>query len=95
MLLLDELEKINLWYTVILLSLMETGIVTESKHRWRWDERLNKMAATTANRIDSLPPELKSRLMTFHFREYDDETFREVVEAVLTSRELTKPWCST
>ena len=53
------------------------------------------MAATTANRIDSLPPELKSRLMTFHFREYDDETFREVVETVLTSRELTKPWCST
>ena len=52
MLLLDELEKINLWYTVILLSLTETGIVTETKHRRRREEHLNRMAATTANRID-------------------------------------------
>jgi len=51
-LLLDELEKINLWYTVILLSLTETGIVTETKHRRRREEHLNRMAVTTANRID-------------------------------------------
>jgi Holliday junction DNA helicase RuvB len=87
-LLIDELEKMDRRDHVALLSLMETGIVKETKH-----ERAREMALTTnvyaaCNSTRGLPPELLSR---FHFKlslpEYSREEFERVAVATLTMRE--------
>lgn len=86
-LMVDEIEKMNMRDAAVLLSLMETGIVSESKYHRRRQEKLDTMVVAAANRINGLPPELRSRFMALHFREYDEPTYREIVEHVLVERE--------
>ncbi|MDP3063823.1 MAG: hypothetical protein Q8O40_11540 [Chloroflexota bacterium] len=41
-----------------------------------------------ANRIGSLPPELRSRFLVRYLSEYSEQDYRTVVRGVLTKREL-------
>lgn len=87
-LVLDELDKIgdpdNL---SALLSLMETGIVTETKYRRHRFLRLKTWVYASANDIRKIPLELKSRFLKLQFRDYTPEEFYEVVVTMLRERE--------
>lgn len=87
-LILDELDKVDDESNLAaLLSLMERGIITETKYRRYRRLQLKTWVFASANRIDGLPPELLSRFTKLRFRDYTEEEFFEVAVKVLTSRE--------
>jgi Holliday junction DNA helicase RuvB len=88
-LIVDELEKVedenNL---AALLSLMERGLLTETKYRRYRRLQLKTWVFASANRIDRIWPELLSRFSAkLRFRDYTDNEFFKVVVNVLTARE--------
>jgi len=87
-LLVDELEKMSKMDHVALLSLMETGIVKETKHDRSREIRLTTNVYAACNTTRGLPPELLSR---FHFKlnlpEYQKDDFIKVAVATLVIRE--------
>ena len=85
-LLIDEIDKMNAEDLTTLLSLMETGIVKETKYGKTREIRLRTWVFAAGNRADSIPPEIMSRFMVFHIPPYDDETLRKVIIDVLTKR---------
>jgi Holliday junction DNA helicase RuvB len=88
-LIVDELEKVDDENNLAaLLSLMERGLLTETKYRRYRRLQLKCWVFASANRIDRIWPELLSRFSAkLRFRDYTDEEFLEVVVKVLTSRE--------
>lgn len=88
LLLIDEIEKmVKMSDYAILLSVTETGVISETKYRKRRAGRLKLWVVAAANHLHLLPLELKSRFLTLYFPEYDDDTFRQVAMAILTRRE--------
>ena len=90
-LIVDEIERMTSEDQSALLSLMESGIVTRLKKGMREKIKLNTLVFATCNRPERLPPELRSRFLTLHFREYSPDDFRRVVAGVLTRREGVDP----
>ena len=87
-LVIDELEKIQSTEDLAaLLSLMERGIVTESKYRRHRTIRLKTWVFGSCNDIVRLPRELLSRFLLLRFRDYTPEEFYEVTVNVLSQRE--------
>jgi len=87
-LIIDELDKIRDASDLsVLLSLMERGYISETKHGKLRDARLRTLVFASANRVDRFSEELLSRFRKLRFREYNDEEFKEVVVKVLTERE--------
>jgi replication-associated recombination protein RarA len=71
----------------ILLSLMETGIVTELK-AFRTDTiQLKTWVFGAANDISKMPKELLSRFVVFQLPNYSRQEFIDVVVKVLTEKE--------
>jgi Holliday junction DNA helicase RuvB len=87
-LLLDELDKIddpsNL---TALLSLMERGLITETKSRRHRQIRLKTWVMASANRMEKIPVELLSRFVRLRFSDYTENEFMEVAVNVLRDRE--------
>lgn len=89
-LIIDELDKVedqdNL---TALLSLMERGIVTETKYRRHRTVRLKTWVFASANNITRIPKELMSRFLWrgLQFKDYTVDEFYEVVVTVLKQRE--------
>ena len=92
-LLLDELDKVDDTENLsALLSLMERGLVTETKYRRQRSIRLKTWVFATANDISHIPRELLSRFTPLQFRDYSDQEFLEVAVNVLSKREgLSEP----
>jgi Holliday junction DNA helicase RuvB len=91
-LIIDELDKIETEDNLAaLLSLMERGIVTETKYRRHRSLTLKTTVFASANRIDRIPPELLSRFLKLYFRDYTPQEFIEVTVDVLTKREKVSP----
>jgi len=88
-LIIDEIDKMGVDDQSVLLTVMETGIVTRLKHRKRETTRLRLWVFAGCNREDRLPPELLSRFLRIHFRKYTPDEFRKITVAVLTRRERT------
>jgi len=89
-LILDELDKISDEDNIsALLSLMERGIVVETKYKRQRQITLTTTVYAACNRPENLPPELKSRFLMLKFRDYTPDEFMEVVKTVLTEREKT------
>jgi Holliday junction DNA helicase RuvB len=87
-LILDELEKINATEDLAaLLSLMERGIITETKWKRHRTIRLKTWVMASANEIIRLPKELLSRFLLLRFKDYTPEEFYEVTVNVLNQRE--------
>lgn len=87
-LIIDELEKIEKEENLAaLLSLMERGVVTETKYRRHRTIRLKTWVFASANEINRLPKELLSRFFLLRFRDYTPDEFREVAVTVLSQRE--------
>jgi len=87
-LIIDELDKIDDTENLAaLLSLMERGVVTETKYRRHRTIRLKTWVFASANEIRRIPRELMSRFLLLRFRDYTIDEFYNVTVAVLTDRE--------
>jgi len=88
-LLVDELEKMKPEDMVGLLGLMEKGRIVKAKVNRNIDVTLKTWVIATANRIDRIPQELKSRFAVRKLDEYSAKEFVNVVRNVLQSYEDT------
>ena len=88
-LLIDEIDRMDRDDYGVLLSLMQTGIVVETKYRKERRAELKTWVFASAIKTKGIPNEVLSRFMVLRFPEYDQEQFREVVVTILTRREGT------
>ena len=86
-LLIDELDKMTPLDTASLLSLMEKGRLTRVKVNRKIDLQLDVWVIASANRIDKLSPELRSRFKEYTIKEYTATEFRTVVTKALVVHE--------
>jgi len=87
-LIIDELDKIDDQSNLAaLLSLMERGIITETKYKRHRRMKLKCWVFASANRIDRIPVELMSRFLLLKFKPYTDTEFIDIAVNVLTRRE--------
>jgi len=85
-LLVDEIDRIGTKDITILLSLTETGIVSETKHGKRREINLKTKVFATSNTL-KMSPELTSRFMVLRFKPYTRDEFLAVTANVLRKRE--------
>jgi len=93
-LIIDELDKVDDPKNLsVLLSLMQTGYISETKHnRDRHARLVDTKVFGSANEIFRFPKELLSRFIPLRFSEYTNDEFTEVVVTLLRDREgLSEP----
>ena len=88
-LLIDEIDKMAVQDYAILLSLCETGRVTQVIHGKTHDIQLDTTVFACGNRLKGIPPEVISRFQVLHFLPYSETEFTEIVSHVLTRRQVT------
>jgi Holliday junction DNA helicase RuvB len=87
-LIVDELDKIDDQANLAaLLSLMERGIITETKYKRHRQIKLKCWVFASANETRRIPSELMSRFLLLKFQPYSDAEFMDVSVNVLTKRE--------
>lgn len=87
-LIIDELDKVESQDNVTaLLSLMETGMLVETKYKRRREGYFKTWVFAGANHMHRISPELRSRFMKLVFNEYTEDEFVEVATNVLIKRE--------
>lgn len=87
-LIVDELDKMDDQSNLAaLLSLMERGIVTETKYKRHRQIKLKCWVFASANETRRIPKELMSRFLLLKFNPYSDTEFIDVSVNVLTKRE--------
>ncbi len=78
-LLLDEIEKMSKKDQNVLLNVLETGMLIETKvSKTRSKQMKNLKVFATTNNIDALSRPLRSRFMEFHLPEYTFDQFCEI-----------------
>ena len=85
-LLLDEIDKMHGEDYGVLLSLCQTGRVSEMIYGKTREVTLNTTVFGCANTLKGIPPEVISRFQVLKFKEYGREEFINVVENVLGRR---------
>ncbi|HKG87538.1 MAG TPA: AAA family ATPase [Nitrososphaeraceae archaeon] len=83
----DELEKMNKKDQTSLLNLMESGILSELKHKQMRTTQLKTWVFASCNSTDKLLPPLLTRFKDIHFKPYTEEEFVEIVVNVLDREE--------
>src|ERR687892_1277419 len=84
---IDELEKMNKKDQTSLLNLMESGILSELKHKQRRTTQLKTWVFASCNSTEKLLPPLLSRFRDIHFKPYTEEEFAKIVVNVLDREE--------
>lgn len=82
-LVIDELEKMPVKDQTVLLSLMEGGLITETKHKKTRQTQLNTSVFAASNNIETLLPPLLTRFIVLYLQPYSFEEFREITRNVL------------
>jgi Holliday junction DNA helicase RuvB len=77
-LLVDEIEHLKLEHQTILLSLMETGILTQTLHKKVRQTQLKTWVFATSNGTKRLSEPLFSRFRVMYMREYNFSQFYEI-----------------
>lgn len=85
-LMLDEVDKMDAADYGVLLSLCETGRVTEMLYGRVRQVTLDTVVFGCANRIANIPPEVISRFEVLRFKDYTPVEFLDVVKNVLVRR---------
>jgi MoxR-like ATPase len=89
-LLVDEIEHMPIKDQTALLSLMETGIIAETKFQRTRSTQLKTWIYATSNSTDRLLSPLLSRFLVLHFRQYKYENFHEVAVHLLCNQGTTR-----
>ena len=84
---LDEIDKMNKEDQTSLLNLMESGILSELKHKQRRTIQLKTWVFASCNSTDKLLPPLITRFKVIQFKPYTEEEFVEIVINVLDREE--------
>jgi holliday junction DNA helicase RuvB len=83
----DEIEIMNKKDQTSLLNLMESGILSELKHKQRRTTQLKTWVFASCNSTDKLLPPLITRFRVIQFKPYTEEEFVEIVVNVLDREE--------
>jgi Holliday junction DNA helicase RuvB len=83
-LLVDEIEHMPMKDQTALLSLMETGIVAETKYQRTRNTQLKTWVFATCNGTDRMLTPLLSRFVVLHFRPYSFGSFTQVCTNILS-----------
>ena len=86
LLLVDEIDRIGTKDIAILLSLAETGIVSQAKHAKRREIKLETKIFAASNSLN-MPAELISRFLVLRFPPYAKVEFSTVTTNILVKRE--------
>jgi MoxR-like ATPase len=89
-LLYDEIEHLKPEYQIMLLSLMETGIVTQAMHKKLRQTKLKTWVFATSNGTKKLSEPLLSRFRVMYLDEYDFSQFYEISIKKLISEGLSE-----
>jgi MoxR-like ATPase len=84
---IDELEKMNKKDQTSLLNLMESGILSELKHKQQRLTQLKTWVFASCNSTDKLLQPLLTRFRDIHFKPYTEEEFVEIVVNILDREE--------
>jgi replication-associated recombination protein RarA len=82
-LIVDEIEHMPMKDQTALLSLMETGIVSETKFQKTRNTQLKTWVFATSNGTDRMLTPLLSRFVVLHFKQYSFGSFQEVCAHML------------
>ncbi|MEP0825827.1 MAG: sigma 54-interacting transcriptional regulator, partial [Nitrososphaera sp.] len=82
-LIVDEIEHMPMKDQTALLSLMETGIVSETKFQKTRSTQLKTWVFATSNGTDRMLTPLLSRFVVLHFKQYSFGSFQEVCTHIL------------
>lgn len=77
-LIIDEIEHMPIKDQTVLLSLMETGIIAETKHMKTRNTQLKTWVFATTNETSHMLTPLLSRFMVLHFKQYKFENFMDI-----------------
>ena len=89
-LIIDEIEHMPIRDQTALLSLMETGIIVETKFKKNRNTQLKTWIFATSNSTDRMLTPLLSRFMALHFKQYKYETFQEVAVHLLCREGISR-----
>lgn len=82
-LIVDEIEHMPMKDQTALLSLMETGIVAETKFQKTRNTQLKTWVFATSNGMDRMLTPLLSRFVVLHFKQYSFGSFQQVCTHIL------------
>jgi Holliday junction DNA helicase RuvB len=82
-LIVDEIEHMPMKDQTALLSLMETGIISETKFQKTRNTQLKTWVFATSNGTDRMLTPLLSRFVVLHFKQYSFGSFQEVCTHIL------------
>ncbi len=88
-LIIDEIEHMPIKDQTALLSLMETGIISETKHKKTRNTQLKTWVFATSNGIERMLTPLLSRFLVLHFKPYKFANFQEVTVHMLEREGIT------
>lgn len=87
-LLVDEIEHMPYKDQTSLLSIMETGILTETKSQKTRSTQLKTWIFGTCNNKEKLLSPLLSRFIIFHLKSYNRDKFIEVSNGILVKNDI-------
>jgi len=89
-LIIDEIEHMSIRDQTALLSLMETGIIAETKHMKTRTTQLKTWVFATSNQTNHMLTPLLSRFMVLHFKQYKYENFLDISIHMLAQEGIAK-----
>ena len=89
-LIIDEIEHMPIKDQTALLSLMETGIIVETKYKKTRDTQLKTWIFATSNSTDQMLTPLLSRFMVLRFKQYKYEAFQQVAVHLLCREGISR-----
>lgn len=94
-LIVDEIEHMPMKDQTALLSLMETGIVAETKFQKTRNTQLKTWVFGTSNSIERMLTPLLSRFVVLHFKQYKYEDFRQIAIHMLSKEGVSNQVAET
>lgn len=88
---IDEIEHMSITDKTVLLSLMETGIISENKIRKTRETQLKTWVFATTNHLDKIPDALLTRFLILKFKPYTKQQFIDVAFKIMTEQEDADP----
>lgn len=89
-LIIDEIEHMSIRDQTVLLSLMETGIIAETKHMKTRNTQVKTWVFATTNEINHMLTPLLSRFLVLHFKQYKFENFLDISIHMLGQEGIAK-----
>ena len=88
-LIVDEIEHMPMKDQTALLSLMETGIIAETKYQKTRNTQMKTWVFATSNGTERMLTPLLSRFIVLHFKQYKYENFREIAVHILSQEGIS------